>query len=198
MLAPSLDKQELGLMMSLMFSVISSPPAVESWRSIPALLTVEEFYRRVHEGMPPVAEVKATYRDVEEYFDTYFKLLREDAYRSLCHSVTQCLSLQLDEDKLKQLKTDAIYRIRFVEVVPYRRGLFNLCRVKWKPLTAAVKQEGGENSLYLHEGNLFCISASGKFAREKPGDTLFAVKVSEALFRGEINFNVHTYMCMSM
>ena len=176
-LAPSSGNYELGLrLMSLIFSVMVSPPAVESWRNIPALLTVEEFHRRVHERMPLVAEVKATYKNMEEYFDTYFKLLREDAYQSLFRSVRRYL--EMDEDKLNQ-KNDAIYQIRFVEVVPYRRGLFNLCRVEWKPITAAVKQEGGENSLYLHEGNLFCLSASGKFNCKKPGDVLFAVKVSE-------------------
>ena len=165
---------EVGMrLMHLLFLVVSAPPAVETWRNIPALLSVEEFHNRVREGMPPVAEVKATYRDIEEYFDTYYKLLREDAYRSLCYSVKR-----LNEGKLDQ-KADAIYKIRFVEVIPFRMGQFNLCRVEWKAMTDAVKQEGGENSLYLHEGNLFCVSASGKFDCEKPGDALFAVKVSE-------------------
>lgn len=175
-LAPFMDDEVIVKLLSLIISVISAPPSMESWRSIPALLTVEEFHRRVHEGMPPVAEVKATYRDLEEYFDTYYKLLREDAYRGICRSVRRYL--ELDEEKLSQ-KNDAIYQIRFLEVVPYGMGRFNLCRVEWEPKTEAVKQEGGENSLYLHEGNLFCISASGKFDPEKSGDVLFAVKVSE-------------------
>ena len=178
-LASFMDNYELALkLMSLIVSVLTAPPSVESWRNIPALLTVQEFHRRVRnrDGMPPVAEVKATYKDLEEYFDTYYKLLREDAYRGLCRSVRRYL--ELDEEKLNQ-KNDAIYRIRFLEVVPYKMGRFNLCRVEWEPETDAVKQEGGENSLYLHEGNLFCISVSGKFDPETTGDVLFAVKVSE-------------------
>ena len=178
-LASFMDNYELALtLMSLIVSVLSAPPSVESWRSIPALLTVQEFHERVrnHDGMPPVAEVKATYKDLEEYFDTYYKLLREDAYRGLCRSVRRYLGLH--EEKLNE-KNDAIYLIRFLEVVPYKMGRFNLCRVEWEPKTDAVKQEGGENSLYLHEGNLFCISASGEFDPETTGDVLFAVKVSE-------------------
>ena len=178
-LASFMDNYELALtLMSLIVSVLSAPPSVESWRSIPALLTVQEFHRRVRnrDGMPPVAEVKATYKDLEEYFDTYYKLLREDAYRGLCRSVRRYLGLH--EEKLNE-KNDAIYLIRFLEVVPYKMGRFNLCRVEWEPKTDAVKQEGGENSLYLHEGNLFCISASGEFDPEATGDVLFAVKVSE-------------------
>lgn len=180
-LASFMDNYELALkLMSLIVSVLLAPPSVESWRSIPALLSVQEFHKRVRnsDGMPAVAEVKATYKDLEEYFDTYYKLLREDAYRGLCRSVRRYL--KLDEERLNQ-KNDAIYQIRFLEVVPHRMGRFNLCRVEWQPMTDAVKQEGGENSLYLHEGNLFCISASGDFGHET-GDVLFAVKVSEHSF----------------
>ena len=191
--APFTEEYEVGMrLMHLLLLVASAPPCKTSWRSIPALLTVEEFHKRVHEEMPPVAEVKATYRDVEEYFDTYYKLLREDAYRSLFRSVRRYL--EMDEDKLNQ-KNDAIYQIRFVEVIPSHRHLFNLCRVEWEPLTDAVKQEGGENSLYLHEGNLFCVSASGKFDREKPGDALFAVKVSEHPSEVRYNYCIIHFPC---
>ena len=191
--APFMVEYEVGMrLMHLLLLVASAPPCKTSWRSIPALLTVEEFHKRVHEEMPPVAEVKATYSNVEEYFDTYYKLLREDAYRSLFRSVRRYL--EMDEDKLNQ-KNDAIYQIRFVEVIPSHRHLFNLCRVEWEPKTDAVKQEGGENSLYLHEGNLFCVSASGKFDREKPGDALFAVKVSEHPSEVRYNYCIIHFPC---
>ena len=195
-LAPFIDNYDVVVkLMSLIISVLSAPPTMESWRSIPAMLTLEEFQERVHngDGMPPVPEVKATYRDLEEYFDTYYTLLREDAYRGLCRSVRRYL--ELHGEKLNQ-KNDAIYQIRFLEVVPFKMGRFNLCRVEWEPKTEAVKQEGGENSLYLHEGNLFCVSASGTFNAQEKGDVLFAVKVSEHPSKVSYKYIFCTSICI--
>ena len=178
-LASKLSPEKSVKVWNLVFFTVSRPSAdvyTQSWRNVPEMMSFKEFQTRLEtkaSDNPRLEVVKPTYSSREEYFDTYYKLLREDTYRELCSTIYRSIHKQPNR------KEDAIYKIEFRGVEISRTG-GSCCRVRYTPCTDAVKQEGKENSLFLHSGNLFCIlSHSGDFWSHKKGDVLFAVKEME-------------------
>ena len=181
-LASKLNPEKSVKVWNLVFFTVSRPSAdvyTQSWRNVPEMMSLKEFQTRLEtrasgkDHKPRLEVVKPTYSSREEYFNTYYKLLREDTYRKLCSTIYRFIHEQPNQEK------DAIYEIEFRGVEISRTG-GSCCRVQYTPSTNAVKQEGKENSLFLRSGNLFCIlSHSGDFWSHKKGDVLFAVKEME-------------------
>ena len=203
-LASKLNPEESIKVLNLVFFTVSRPSAdvyTQSWRYIPEMMSLEEFQSRLEtrasgkDHKPRLEVVKSTYSSREEYFNTYYKLLREDTYRKLCSTIYRFIHKQPNQEE------DAIYEIEFRGVEISRTG-GSCCRVRYTPRTDAVKQEGKENSLFLRSGNLFCIlSHSGDFQSHRKDDFLFAVKEMEDNWHAERDSNYlvsnkHVYLCV--
>ena len=147
---------------SLTFSLIDScliPPASlmvskRPWKTIPTLLTKEEFEVSVQSANPelPKVRVSGSYQSIDEYGRTYFTLLRADCYGELIDTVARLKTQCRDE------RQDIFYHITFIGLSQgSNRNIVYAFRFE-----AHLPPEKSQDSI-LTQGNLMCFSIGGKF-----------------------------------
>ena len=160
--------KELNALANAVIDSYLVPPDSEQvqdrpWRSIPTILTKQEFEESVKTPLPnsgpdpnlPV--VKECYESSEEYGRAYFNLLRMDCYGELIETVTHLKTQHTDE-----CHDCTSYDITFLGLAKGtgRRIVYNL----EYDTTVPIERAGSTNeSPLLRQGNLVCFSIGGKF-----------------------------------
>ena len=153
-----------SLTLSLM-DVCLTPPASlalnkRPWRTIPTLLTEQEFEISAGSPMEELPKVRDSgrYKSIDEYGRTYFTLLRADCYGELINTVarlkTPCSSVQEHQD--------TFYRVKFVGLSQGSdRNIVYAFHFE-----AHLPLEKSQDSI-LTQGNLMCFSIGGQFKCER-------------------------------
>ena len=164
-------KKEIGLLQLLSFAVVdtymvpmaSALATPQTWHHVPTIPTNEEFQKIIEESkslLLNLPKVKNIYSSTMEYGHTYFSLLRADCYYPMCEKIAR---LKVKKDEFK----DSYYDLKFMEVKMSspKPVLFGF---RFKVNISLNSQ--AENTPYLTQGNLLCLSLGGKFE----GDILWA------------------------
>ncbi|XP_065842098.1 uncharacterized protein [Oscarella lobularis] len=132
---------------------------VQPWNSAPLIITPKELRiasKQNHNQFAdlPVVRLKQPYRSIEDYFETYFTLLRKDCYGQLCDVIRSAKLLHVDRKKhnlYKIVETTGLYF--------FLNGRGMAFCLKFEPLFEIDWNE----SEFLKEENLVAISLTGNF-----------------------------------
>ena len=165
----SLNKEMVMLTKSLITFLLGTVSITEykSWKDIPILLTKAEFDEGISESemspsnLPQVQKC-GSYASLDQYGETYFKLLRYDCYGELLRSIGR---LQSESNEQRR---DTYYQLKLVGI-----GRDSLtCRIiysfEFKTETPTVSSESDSSEdQSLKEGNLMCLSPGGRFGESQ-------------------------------
>ena len=130
------------------------------WRTIPTLLTQQEFEVSAESPNgenPELPKVKESgrYKSIDEYGRTYFTLLRADCYGELIDAVAR---LKMPSSRERQ---DIFYRVTFVGLSQGSdRNIVYVFHFE-----AHLPLDKSQDSI-LTQGNLMCFSIGGRFERD--------------------------------
>ena len=123
----------------------------DDWNSLPLVPTLKEiqcgFVNKHH--LQPV-KIGKPYASVDDYTDTYFRLLRADCFNGICSGIYQYLRGQLNERDMRIHKD--------LQTVGIHMNIFQ------KSIVLVVRKP--PNTTYygkLMYGSLLCLSVSGRF-----------------------------------
>ena len=159
-LCPEFQSLTLSLIDSCLIPPASLMVSERPWKTIPTLLTKEEFEVSVQSPMnenPELPKVKARgrYKSIDEYGRTYFTLLRADCYGELIDTIARLKTPCRDE------RQDIFYRVAFIGLSQgSNRNIVYTFRFE-----AHLPPEKSQDSILTH-GNLICFSIGGKFERD--------------------------------
>ena len=135
----------------------------QPWNSVPLIMTPKELriaFKENHNLFAdlPYVRLKQPYKSVEDYFETYFTLLRKDCYGQLCDVIRSAKLVNVEKKKYNLYKIVATTGIYFF---PNGRGMAFL--LKFEPLF----EINWNDSEALKGENLVCISLTGNFDDQK-------------------------------
>ena len=178
-------QEVLSLALSLINTCLTPPtsliPKKRPWKTIPTLLTKQEFDANMLDGQstanedPSLPKVKdsGSYESLDEYGRTYFTLLRADCYGELINTVVRLKTKHVDECQ------DIFYHATFV-------GLSQGCSdnvVYVFRYEAHLPLDKSQDSI-LTQGNLMCFSIGGRFENDLVWGT---VDKTEDVFGGAVD-----------
>lgn len=135
-------------------------PTATSWKDTPILLTKEEFAEGISNiSTKKIPQVQKTggYHSLDQYGETYFKLLRYDCYGELLQSIGR-----LQHERGDQCQ-DTYYRLSLVGI---GRDTFTGRIVYSFDFETKAQVDGtgyDDQHQNLKEGNLVCLSPGGRF-----------------------------------
>eukprot|EP00095_Tigriopus_kingsejongensis_P008280 maker-scaffold1620_size33299-snap-gene-0.6 protein:Tk08280 transcript:maker-scaffold1620_size33299-snap-gene-0.6-mRNA-1 annotation:"nfx1-type zinc finger-containing protein 1-like" len=140
----------------LIFTIIRqiSESLQGSWKSLPEAITEEELARNdLIAGGPNLLPVKndTPYDSVQEYMDTYFRLLRAEAFYGIQRGIAQFRGGELDLHDMNV----------YVDITLVAMDLQKLRLVL--SFTPLKKVKNWEKSKGLLEGNLLCVCSDNQF-----------------------------------
>ena len=160
----SLNKEMVMLTKSLITFLLGTVSISEykSWKDIPILLTKAEFDEGISESemspsnLPQVQKC-GSYASLDQYGETYFKLLRYDCYGELLRSIGR---LQSESNEQRR----DTYQLKLVGI-----GRDSLtCRIVYSFKFKTVSSESDSSKdQCLKEGNLMCLSPGGRFGESQ-------------------------------
>ncbi|XP_062501640.1 NFX1-type zinc finger-containing protein 1-like isoform X2 [Corticium candelabrum] len=133
------------------------------WDQTPLIVTPQELSVLTQAGGGkhahlPVVQTKGPYESLNAYYNTYFRLLREDCFGEACRLIGAAKLGQLNED------TDVVYHVSgFTGLHFLRNGRGMAYGVKIEPSSDI----DWTTSDVLKSENLVCLSIDGKFEDEK-------------------------------
>eukprot|EP00118_Oscarella_pearsei_P021036 m.233770 g.233770 ORF g.233770 m.233770 type:complete len:1538 (+) comp40099_c0_seq4:96-4709(+) len=131
---------------------------VQKWNNIPLIITPKELRIASKERHNltadlPVVRLQQPYSSLEDYFNTYFTLLRYDCYGQLCDVIRSVKLLNMDQHKHNLYKILDVTGIHFLR----NGGNMAFC-LKFEPFFPLDPSSGA-----LRGENLLCISLNGTF-----------------------------------
>lgn len=134
-----------------------------SWDQTPLIITPSELRVLTQTGSLsyaelPVVRTKEPYEDLTDYYNTYFRLLREDCFGEVCNVIRKAKLCDLDADR------NVIYRLSgFTGLHFLKNGRGMAYGVKFEPSSTV----DWTSSDALKGENLVCISMDGNFEDER-------------------------------
>ena len=127
------------------------------WSDLPLVPTVKEMTNKGQEFCSNIRPImlKGAYGSVNEYIDTYFRLLRADCFGSLCKHLQEFLGGKLDH---RDMSVYHSVKLAGISVTPNIGGVAVMLNI-----TPAVPVKNWAISSKLMFGNLLCISPTGTF-----------------------------------
>ena len=133
------------------------------WDQTPLIITPDELRVLTQAGSQefaelPVVQTNKPYEDLTNYYDTYFRLLREDCFGEVCSVIRSARLGQLDEERNVAYKVNGFTGLHFL-----MNGRGMSYGIKFEPSSPV----DWTTSDALKCENLVCISVDGNFEDSK-------------------------------
>ena len=150
-----------ALLLGVIRRVLPASVRVEhaTWDALPLVASRHELLREVDPlAFTPGVVERGPYGSADEYYDTYFRLMRCEGFGALSDGIGSLLKGKLDARDMNVYKDVAVLGVRFST----QGGADAMTIVlKYRPL---VPKRGNRAAAEIMFGNLLCLSLDGSFS----------------------------------